>query len=221
LEVLILPITVLVLLRGVISFFTLFILARALGKKQLSHLSFFEYITGITIGSIAASLTVDLNTRGWIHLVGLMTWAGLTALVQWLAIRNRRMATYLTGGPVVLIRHGRILERNMRDNRYRYEDLFTQLRQHGIFDMNNVAFAVLETNGELSVMCQGEHAALPILLVQEGRVLHEHLAEAGVTADWLRDALTQKGVQSLKEVTVAVLVPNGDLYVDTYKHELA
>lgn len=215
------PLTLWVILRGVISFATLLILARALGKQQLSQLSFFEYITGITIGSIAGGLTVDLSAQTWVHWVGLCTWAGLTLLVQALSLRNRKFAAALAGVPEVIISHGRILEGNMRRNRYRFEDLFTQLRQQGVFDLNEVEFAVLETTGKLSVMRKDPAGMqnLPSLLIQEGEVLHANLRAAGRNEAWLHATLQQAGVapDEVSRVTVAVLGPSGDLYVDTRK----
>lgn len=213
------PPTLLVLARGVISFATLLILARLLGKQQLGQLSFFEYITGITIGSMASSLTVDLNTRAWLHWVGLCTWAALTFAVQSAALRSRRVAAALAGEPEVIVSRGRILEGNMRRNRYRYEDLFAHLRQQGIFDLHQVEFAVLETTGELSVLQRspGKVARhLPLLLVQEGEILRDNLKVAGRDEPWLIGELQNRGVASVAEVTVAVLSPEDDLYVDTH-----
>jgi len=217
------PLSLLVVMRGVVSFGTLLILARALGKQQLSQLSFFEYITGISIGSIAAGLTIDLTEPVWVHWVGLCTWAGLTLLVQSLSLRSRKVAAALAGVPEVIISHGRILEGNMRRNRYRFEDLFTQLRQQGVFDLHDVEFAVLETTGKLSVLRKGtaDMHNLPALLVQEGEVLRENLRAAGRDEAWLSTALMQKGVHSVESVTVAVLGPGGRLYVDTRKDSRA
>lgn len=215
----------LIVFRGLISFITLLILARALGKQQLSHLSFFDYITGITIGSIAAALTVDLNTQAWLHWVGLLTWTGLTVLVQYIVLRNRKVATYVTGEPVVVISNGKILEQNMKRSRYTFEELFMQLRQQSVFDVNDVAYAVLENNGQLSVLAKTD---MPnkrrepvwnpsLVLVHQGQVVREKLQEAGVDEAWLYKELRRNGIRSMDDVTVAVMGPGGDLYVDTHQ----
>lgn len=215
------PLTLLVVIRGAISFITLLIIARVLGKQQLGQLTFFEYITGITIGSFASSMTVDLNSRVWLHWVGLCTWAGLAFLTQVLALRSRNVASFLGGDPVLIIRHGRILEENMRQNRYRFEELFMQLRQQGVFDLHEVEFAILETTGQLSVMTRnagrGRPLRLPVIVVQEGEVLEEALSGVGRDRAWLEGELNRRGVGSLADVTVAVVDPEGKLYVDTYK----
>lgn len=215
------PATVLrVVGRGLISFVTLLILARLLGKQQLGQLSFFEYITGITIGSMAAGLTVDLTEQGWIYWAGLVTWTGLTLLVQFVALKSRRAAKTLAGDPDVVIARGRILESALRRNRYRFDELLAQLRRQGIFDVREVEFAVLETSGELSVLrrsADGQPKHLPLVVVQEGEVCGPNLEASGHDRAWLQERLDARGVRSLKEVTVAVVTPDGDLYVDTYE----
>jgi len=211
------------LARTILSFVTLLLLARLLGKQQLSQLSFFEYITGITIGGLAASITTDTSGTAWLWWLGLCAWSGLTLLVQFLALKNRQFSNLLAGRPSLVISHGKILETNMRKDRYRYEELLCQLRQHGIFDLEDVEFAVLESTGQLSVMRREQARAesgnrpthLPRVLVQEGEILPENLRWSGFDAAWLEESLRQKGITDIKKVKIAVLRPNGELWVDT------
>ena len=84
-----------VLVRSIISFFTLLIFARLLGKEQISQLTFFDYVLGITIGSIAASLTTDLSSRAWPHWIGLLCWAGLGYLMELISMKWRYAAKYI------------------------------------------------------------------------------------------------------------------------------
>jgi len=212
------------LARTILSFVTLLLLARLLGKQQLSQLTFFEYITGITIGGLAASITTDTSGTAWLWWLGLCAWSGLTMLVQFLALKSRRFSNLLAGRPSLVISNGKILETNMRKDRYRYEELLCQLRQHGIFDLEEVEFAVLESTGQLSVMKRGQERAesggnllthLPRVLVQEGEVLEENLQWSGFDEAWLDRSLRQHGIADIRRVKVAVLRPNGELWVDT------
>ena len=82
-----------VVVRSIIAFFTLLIIARILGKQQLSQLTFFDYVLGITIGSIAATLSVDLSSRAWPHWVGLMVWAVIVWGLQMLTIKKPGSST--------------------------------------------------------------------------------------------------------------------------------
>jgi len=139
------------LIRSLIAFFTLFIFSRLLGKQQIAQLTFFEYVTGITIGSIAADLSINLETQGLIPWIGLVTWAFLTMFLQWIVTKNRRLAKIVEGEPVVVIQGGKILEQNLRLLRYRVDDLMLKLRQKNVFDIADVEVALVEPNGALSV----------------------------------------------------------------------
>ena len=84
-----------VFVRGIIAFFTLLIYTRLLGKQQVSHLTFFEYVLGITIGSIASSMTVDLSSRAWPHFVGLTTWFLAVYILQIITVKFRKVSVLL------------------------------------------------------------------------------------------------------------------------------
>ncbi|HEX3011583.1 MAG TPA: YetF domain-containing protein, partial [Syntrophomonadaceae bacterium] len=127
-----------VVARSIIAFFTLLIFARTLGRQQISQLTFFDYVLGITIGSIAASLSVDLSSRAWPHWVGLLTWAAAVLLLQWISLKSREASKYLVSEPTVVIMDGLILEDALRSIRYTMTDILEQLRDKGIFDLNQV-----------------------------------------------------------------------------------
>ena len=92
-----------VLVRSIIAFFSLLIFTRIIGKEQISQLTFFDYVLGITIGSIAASLTTDLSSSAWPHWVGLITWAALGYLMEIVTLKWRYAAKVLEGEPVIVI----------------------------------------------------------------------------------------------------------------------
>ena len=98
---------IVVFVRAIIGFISLLIFARILGKKQISQLTLFDYIEGITIGSIAATLTTDLSSRAWPHWVGLLTWVIAGLAVDFLTTKSRYAAKYIEGEPVIIIMHGK------------------------------------------------------------------------------------------------------------------
>ena len=147
--------TAVVIVRGIIAFFSLLIFARLLGKQQISQLTFFDYVLGITIGSIAASLTTELDSRAWVHFVGLVVWTASVLVLQLISEKWRYASKYVDGEPVVVVMNGKIMEDTMKKLRYRAVDLMEQLRDKGVFDLNEVEFAILETNGKLSVHIKG------------------------------------------------------------------
>ena len=141
-----------VAVRGIIAFFTLLIFARVLGKQQISQLTFFEYILGITIGSTASELTTDLTSRAWPHWIGLLTWTVAVLALQAVTIKSRYLSKLIDGEPAIVIQDGKILEKAMKKLRYRVDDLYEQLRQKDIFDIMQVKYAILEKDGRISVL---------------------------------------------------------------------
>jgi uncharacterized membrane protein YcaP (DUF421 family) len=145
-----------VFVRGIIAFFSLLIFARLLGKKQISQLTLFDYILGITVGSMAASITTDLNSCAWPHWVGLLTWVAAGLAIDFLTTKSRYASKLIEGEPTIIIMNGKILENNMRKLRYNATNLMQQLRSKDIFDMSEVHYAILEANGELTVLKKPE-----------------------------------------------------------------
>src|SRR5690625_1899563 len=111
--------TIVVIVRSVIAFFSLLIFSRTLGKQTISQLTFFDYILGITIGSIAASLTTDLTSKAWPHWVGLFVWVLLVYTLQVLVLKSRKVSKYIDGEPTIIVMNGKVLESAMKKLRYR------------------------------------------------------------------------------------------------------
>lgn len=220
-----------VLIRGIIGFFTLLIFTRILGKQQISQLTLFEYVLGITIGSTASSLTTDLNTSAWSHWVGLFTWSFLVYLLQIVAIKFPKFAAYLNGEPELIIVNGKIMDKKMKQLRYSLSDLLEQLRSNNVFDLKQVEFAVLESNGQLTVLKKSQYetvtaqdlglktdySGIATELIIYGIVIQENLDRVGLTKKWLLDELKNRNIKSPKQVHLASLNSNGELYIDLYR----
>lgn len=224
------------MVRSLIGFFTLLIFARMLGKQQISQLTFFDYVMGITIGSAASSLSVDLTSRAWPHWVSLATWTAAVLALQVITFRSKRADRYLAGEPSIVMMNGHIMEDTMHKLRYTTSDLLEQLRDKDIFDLNRVGFAVLETNGQLSVLLKPEYqpvtpsdlkitssnGGLSNELIYNGMVIEGNLAKAGVDRIWLEQQLRAQGIASSDDVFLASYDASSvSLYVDKYKDYLS
>ncbi len=224
-----------VVVRSIIAFFTLLIIARILGKQQLSQLTFFDYVLGITIGSIAATLSVDLSSRAWPHWVGLMVWAVIVWGLQMLTIKSQPAAKYIVGEPVIVIMDGKIREEAMSQIRYTLSDVLEQLRDKGIFDLKQVSYAVVETTGKLSVLLKPEFlpatpkdlnlptqaSGLSTELIYNGIFIDDNLKRANVDRLWLEQQLRDKGIKDISEVFLATIDSSGNLYIDTYQDNIS
>lgn len=222
------------LVRGIIGFFTLLIFTRVLGKQQISQLTFFDYVVGITIGSTASTLTTDLTSRAWPHWVGLFTWTALCLILQLITLKSKAAEKYLDGEATIVITNGKILEKSMKKFRYTIGDLLEQLRDKGVFDLEEVAYAVLEKDGQLSILKKPESdpvtpkdlnlkasaAHLAVEVVYDGTILTDNLATINRNEKWLLNKLKEKGINSPSEVFLATYNASTNLHIDLYKDHI-
>lgn len=223
-----------VFVRSIIGFFTLLIFAKILGKQQISQLTFFDYVLGITIGSIAAELTTDLTSRAWPHWIGLLSWAALGYLMELITMKWRYAAKYIEGEPTIVIMNGKIMENALRKMKYRVSDLMELLRNKDVFDLNEVDFAIIEPNGQLSLLKKPEYEPLTAKdmnitkkssgisteLIYDGILIEENLRQLNKDKKWIISQLKSMGIKDISEVFLATLNPAGSFYVDKYKDHI-
>lgn len=224
------PLVGVVVIRSFIAFFVLLLLARLMGKTQISQLSFFDYIVGITVGSIAAVMSVDTTIQAVNCAVALLVWAGLAVAMDSLVLKSLPARKLIEGEPTVVIRNGKLMEEAMARSHYSVSELMTQLRQHQVFDLARVQEAILETDGKLSVLTKPEESSPtrkdlnigtasmggePVILVVDGNIAHHRLKERKLDENWLMEHLKARGVSRVDDVMVAQLGTTGELYVDT------
>jgi len=213
--------------RNILAVFTLFVLARLMGKKQISQLSFFDYVVGISIGSIAAAFSVDQNIS-YVHgILSLIIWALFSIAVAFMSLKNLKVRRLLEGVSTILIQNGKILEENLGKERFNINDLTEELRMKGVFDITDVEFALLETSGRVSVKLKSQkqsvtpsdlsiptnYQGLSWNLIIDGEIIQKSLSDVKLNEGWLLDELNKKGISSAKEVLLASLNSEGDLYI--------
>jgi uncharacterized membrane protein YcaP (DUF421 family) len=217
-----------VFLQTILAFFTILFITRILGRQQVAQLTLFDYINGITFGSIAGTLATDLNQRTWHHLMGLVLFGSLTFLMQYICLKHRGASKIIQGEPVIVIQDGKILEKNLARFHYTVDDLTHLLRKKDIFDVNSVKFGILETTGEISVLkmagieyiraedinLQTKQESLPTEVIVTGSIIYENLQKKGLTVKWLLEQLKIMGVTNLKEVFYATINEENCLSID-------
>jgi uncharacterized membrane protein YcaP (DUF421 family) len=211
------------------AFVALLILARFLGKKQLSQLTFFHYITGIAFGSIAAEIAGQTDVKFMEGLTALIWWALLTMLASYISLKSSNLRIVLDDQPAIVIKEGAIMENAMKKEKLHVNDLMMMLREQSIFTLQDVHYAILETNGQLSVMKkitqqgatkQDVKASttapkyLPTELISDGKVMEKNLTELSLTEEWLMQELRKKGVESADQVFIAQVQDDGTLFVE-------
>jgi uncharacterized membrane protein YcaP (DUF421 family) len=227
--------TIEIILQTILAFFAVFFFARLIGKKQVSELTFYDYINGITFGSIAANLVTDTDQHTGRYLIGIALFAALTALFQFLSLKSRTIRKVIEGEPVVLIHQGEILEENMATTRFNMGDLMSQLRQQNIFNIKEVNYAILEQDGTVSVLrkaekqtVQREDLSLEVEqetvwreLIIDGQIIKANLTQNNLSQEWLEKKLRQQNIHNRDQVMLALYNPKTDeLHLDTKNDNL-
>lgn len=208
----------------------LFFMTKLLGKRQVSQLTLFEYITGITIGSIAAYVTLDAETEWYLGLISLTVWVGLSYLIELLQMKSKKLRDFTDNKGTILIENGQVLEKNMKKERLNTDELMEQLRKKSIFQVADVEFAIIEPSGDINVLLTKENRPLtpkdlglqvnpgqvPQTVIMDGKIMEEALQKSGYNRDWLSKQLQQRWIQSEKEVFLAQVDSAGELYVDMF-----
>lgn len=220
-------ISLLVFIRSLFSFLVLFIFTRFIGKQQVSQLTVFEYLVGITIGSIASAMSIELEIESINGVAGIIVWGLIPIGLAVLTLKSPIARRFIDGEPRVLIRSGRIVDHNLRKERLDLDQLMMLLRQKNVFSIADVEFAIMEVNGQLSVLPRADkqpitasdlhvpvkRAELPFIVIKDGKVNHQRLVEAGLDSVWLEGTLRQQGVTDISKVMLAQVNGN-QLYVD-------
>ncbi|MBC5638686.1 DUF421 domain-containing protein [Ornithinibacillus sp. BX22] len=225
------PELVLILLRSIAAFLVLFLMTRIMGKKQISQLTFFDYCVGITIGSIAATMSVDQNVKALNGIISLLIWGLFPISLAYLGMKSHTFSKLTDGRATILIREGKVLEGSMKKNLLNVSELMLLLREKGVFKVSDVEMAILETNGNLSVLLktdkqpvnakmlgiqvQQEHS--PTILIMDGKVMKQNIEILGYTNEWLLGEIRKQGANKIKDVFLAQIDSNGELYIDLYE----
>lgn len=217
-----------VLFRVILVFSVLLIMARLNGAKQIAQMSFYDYISGITVGSLAATISIDNSISFLSGLYAIIFYLGGSLLINLATQKNLQLSTLLTGKPLILIDQGQFLWDNMKKSKMTLDELLSNLRYEGYFNLNDVYQAVLETNGNISVLPKGYARTVQIndmnlkssnpLLVTEvimdGIILSDRLKAFGKDTDWLMAELNKKTID-ITTIALALLDQKGVLTIYT------
>ncbi|WP_242143867.1 MULTISPECIES: DUF421 domain-containing protein [unclassified Bacillus cereus group] len=228
-----LPEWTLVILRSVFILMILFAITKWLGKRQISQLSFFEYIAGMTIGDIAAQITTGLDQKFFHGVFAILIFAVVPFFTGILSLKNKAARDFFEGKSTVFIKDGKVLEDNLKKEKYTSDELLELLRNKGTFSISEVEFAVLEPSGELNVLLKKDRQPLtakdiglkvpnekePQTVIMDGNVLDEPLSASGHNRAWLHAELEKLGVV-IENVFLGQVDAYGQLTIDVYNDKL-
>jgi uncharacterized membrane protein YcaP (DUF421 family) len=222
-----------VALRAIFSFIVLFTFARILGKKQISHLTFFDYVVGIVIGDMASTMAIETKMKITNGLIGLVVYTFLSLIIAYCAIKSFKFRDLVESSPSILVKNGKIMEKNLFKHRMTFDDLMNGLREKDAFKLDEVEMAILETNGQISVLKKPEYQSLtpsdiglsmeddhaPSLIIIDGVLLIKRLNYLGYTEDWLLSEIKKQGASKIEDVFLAQINSDGSVYADLYQDE--
>lgn len=197
-----------VIIRSLAIIAGLFFISKLLGKKQLSKLSFFEYVVGITIGDIAGTLSMDTNLNLTNGIISIAIWVMIPVIISFISMKSPSFQQFIEGKPTVFIKNGKIMEENLKKEKYPLAALLEQLRKNNVHHASDVEFAILETTGELSILLKKEKQPItvgdiksnvapvkePQTVIMDGKIMDEALSTTGLNRRWLKEKLDQLGV---------------------------
>ncbi len=206
-----------VMLTSALSAAALFFLAKVMGHKQMSQLGLFDYITGITIGSIAAELATELE-RPWKPLVAMLVYGVITVLLTFFTDKLPKMRKWVNGTPTIVLSDGKLYRENMKKAKLDLSEFLVMCRQEGYFDLNDIQTAVFEYNGRLSLLPKATKRPVTPTdmnlvpapekicteVIMDGRILHKNLQRMGLDLSWLEKELRVQGYQTAKEIFLGV-----------------
>lgn len=198
-----------------------------MGKRQIGQLQPFELVITIIIAELVVIPMQDKDVPLLEGLVPALTLLFLQYLVSLVLMKSEGARAVVCGIPSVLVHNGRIVESELRRLRYNLSDLLEQLRVKGLPDVSDVEFAVLETNGELSVIPKSQkrpvqpqdlqldttYEGLPLPLIIDGKIKTGSLRKASLDQQWLQTEIQKQGIKRPKEVLYASLSTDGTLFI--------
>lgn len=223
-----------ILFRSLLAVLFLEMLTKIAGPKQIAQLSFYDYVVGISIGSIAAVLAVDTQISWFYCLLSMSVFTLVSLLFSILTSKSIFMRKHLTGVPLILIFHGKIIEKNMKKAHFDVNDLLTQCRCNGYFNLNEISFAILETNGQISFLLYSENAPLTkkdmhkkseenelfANVIIDGNIMKEALKSIGKDTSWLNKQLNKENITDIKNILLACADRNGNIYISQKKEAI-
>lgn len=220
-----------ILLVAPLSYVALFLITKLIGYRQISQLSIFDYVNGITIGSIAAEMATELE-KPLQPLLAMAIYCLLVVLTSWLTTHSVRMRRWLTGRTLVLLQNGTLYRENLKKAKLDVNEFLTQCRDSGYFDLNDIQLALLETTGKISFLPKSaKHPATPqdmgvtvpqaqpqINVIVDGETMMDNLEYLGFNEDWLDHRLEEQNY-TVGQIFLATCDRDGSLTLFPMEHK--
>ena len=206
-----------VILTSLLSVAALFIITKIMGHKQVAQLDFFDYISGITIGSIGAELATELE-EPYPPLIALAVYGLASIVLNFLTQRISKTRKYINGAPTFLMNNGRLYRKNLKQAKLDLSEFMLLCREQGYFDLDEIQTAIFEHNGKLSILPKAENRPITpkdlkimtkpdfigVEVIMDGCIMGENLSRMGRDENWLIKQLKAQGYKEAKEIFLGI-----------------
>lgn len=196
-----------ILILSFVSIAVLFVLTKLSGSRQISEMSFFDYVIGITIGSIAAEMATNIDLEWWKGILAMTIYTLTGILLSFISQKSISARKFISGQPIILIEKGKILKKNLSKAKIEINDLLTSARSNGYFNLADIEYAIMETTGKISFMPVALKRQLTpkdfnfapmadglyINVIIDGRIMEKDLKNADMTKKELKEHLKDRG----------------------------
>lgn len=207
-----------IFLRSLVSVVFLFLITELMGKKQISQLNMFDYIIGISIGSIAASLSVDDSINYVDGIFSMLVYGGIATIISILTTKSIKLRRIFTGTPSILIGNGKIDYHNLKKSRLDINDLLQIARENGYYNISEINYAILEPSGKVSFLPKAKYVpttpndmkikvsdnSICSNLVIDGVIMENNLKNIDKDRDWLITRLNKLGFDDVSKLVLVI-----------------
>lgn len=207
-----------VILRSIVSIVVLFGITELMGKKQISQLNLFDYIIGISIGSIAASLSVDDSIKYIDGVLAIIVYGSIAALISILTTKSIIARRFFTGIPCIIMNDGKIIYSNLKKSRLDINDLLQIARENGYYDLSQIHYCILEPSGKVSFLPKAKYMpttpndmklkvsenGLSSNLVIDGHLMENNIKNIGKDKDWVVTRLSKMGYKKISDLLLVI-----------------
>ncbi len=214
------------LIRAIILYTLIIFAIRLMGKRQIGELQPGELAITILISNIAVLPIEDINVPLALGAVPILTLVCFELLISILNMKSSKLRTILSGKPMFVIQNGKINQKAIKALRFTIDDLMEGLRSCEVFDISQVAYAIVETNGSMSVIkkfqsqnvtaqmleLKNQQTTIPLVIVSDGKIVDDNLKEVGLTKKWLLNELQKKNINT-KDIFIMTSDPNKNTFI--------
>lgn len=216
-----------IIILSSVSELFLFVLTKLMGNKEISQLSMFDYVIGITIGSIAAEMATALESDYKQPLVAMAVYAFVSIMISIACMKSQKVRRFIYGNSLILLDNGKLYRKNFKTAKMDLNEFLVQCRSNGYFNLSDIKTAILEPNGKISFLPKSSNrpttpsdfdltpdpASIDVNVIIDGRIIYENLKNTGHDQMWLQKEIVSQGFENINQIFLATLDKQNNLSI--------